>query len=54
MSKVLEGRDKVRHDSLIFRDKYQVDSLEFYNHYLKSMYYEQVNMGKPIESIALR
>ena len=53
MSKVLEERDKAIHDSLISRDKFWLDSLESYNHYMKSMSYEQVNIGKTMESIAL-
>ena len=40
------GRDKEIHDLLISIDKFWVDRMEFCNHYLKSMYYEQINMGK--------
>ena len=54
MQKVLEGRDKTINDSLISKDKLWLDSLDSYNHYLKSMYYEQVSMGKTIGSITLR
>ena len=54
MSNVLEGRDRVIHESLISKDKLWLESLDSYNHYLKSMYYEQINMGKTMESIVVR
>ena len=54
VSKVLEGRDKAIHDSLISRDKFWVENRESCNHYLKSMYYEQINIGKTMESIVVR
>ena len=54
VSKVLEGRDKAIHDSLISRDKFWEDMMESCNHYLKSMYYEQISLGKTMGSIAQR
>ena len=42
------------HDSLISRDKLWLESLYSCNHYLKSMYYEQINMGKTMKSIVVR
>ena len=51
LARMLEVRDKAIQETLVSRDKYCLDS---YNHYLKSMYYEQINMRKTIESIALR
>ena len=51
---MLEGRDKVIQETLVSRDKYWSDSLGSYNHHLKSINYEQINMRKAIESIALR
>ena len=54
VSKVLEGRDKAIHDSLISKDKFGLDSLDSCNHYLKSMYYEQINIGKTMGSMAQR
>ena len=54
MSKVLEERDKEIHDSLISTDKFWVEKMESCNHYLKSIYYEQINMGKTMGSITQR
>ena len=54
MVRVFEGRDKAMHDALISREKLWLDSLDSYNHYLKSMYYEQINLGKTMGSIVLR
>ena len=54
MSKVLEGTDKAIHDSLISTDKFWVEKMESCNHYLKSMYYEQINTGKTMGSVAQR
>ena len=54
MSRVLEGRDKEKHDSMISRDKFWLDCLDSCNHYLEFMYNEQINMGKTMGSIALR
>ena len=42
------------HDALISRDKLWLDSLDSYSNYLKSMYYEQVNLGKTMGSMAQR
>ena len=54
VSKVLKGRDKAIHDSLISKDKFCVEKMESSNHYLKSMYYEQINMGKTLGSMFVR
>ena len=54
MSRVLKERDKAKHDSMISKGKFWLDNLDSWNHYLKSMYFEQVNMGKTLGSIALR
>ena len=53
MMKMIKGRDKTINDSLTCRDKRILDSLDSNNHNLKSLYYEQVNMKKTMESIAL-
>ena len=52
--KIIEGRNKATNDSLTCRDKIILDSLDSCNHNLKSLYYEQVNLRKAMESIALR
>ena len=54
MMKMIEGRDKAINDSLTYRDQRILDSLGSSNDNLKSLYYEQVNMKKTMESIALR
>ena len=54
MVKMIEGRDKAINDSLTFRDQRCLDSLDSYNHNLKCLYCEQVNLRKTMESIALR
>ena len=54
MVKMIEGREKAINDSLTFRDQRCLDSLDSYNHNLKSLYNEQVNLRKTMESIALR
>ena len=54
MSKVLEGTDKAIHDSLISKDKFWVEMMESRSHYLKSMYFEQINMGKTLGSMFIR
>ena len=52
--KMIEGRDKAINDSLTCRDQRFLDSLDSCNHNLTSLYYEQVNLRKTMESIALR
>ena len=54
MSRALKEKDKAKHDSMISRGKFWLDNLDSSNHYLKSIYYEQVNIGKTLGSIALR
>ena len=54
LARMLEGRDKVIKGSLVSRDKFWSDNRGSYNHLLKSLYYEQINIRKSIESIALR
>ena len=54
MARTFEEKDKAMHDALISRDQLWLDSLNSYNNYLKSMYYEQVNMGKTMGSMAQR
>ena len=54
MQKVLEGRDEAMHDSLISKDKFLVDMMESFNHHMKSMYYEQINMGTTLGSKSIR
>ena len=54
MMKMIEGRNKAINHSLTCRDQGILDSLDSYNHNLKSLYYKQVNMKKTMESIALR
>ena len=51
---MLEGGDKAIQETLVSRDKYWSDSLDSFNHHLNSLYFEQINMRKSIESIALR
>ena len=52
LAKMLEGRDKALQDSFVFRDKFWSNHIVSYNHLLKSLYYEQINMKKSRESIA--
>ena len=54
MMKMIKGRDKVINYSFTYKDQGILDSLDSCNHNLKSLYYEQVNMKKTMESIALR
>ena len=47
MMKMIEGIYKAINDSLTCRDQGILDSLDFCNHNLKSLYYDQVNMKRP-------
>ena len=51
---MLEKKDMEIQGKLVSREKYWSYSLDSYNHHLKSTNYEQINMRKSIESIALR
>ena len=54
LARILEGIDKTINDSFVSRNKFWLDRLDSYNHYLKSIYYGQVNMGKTMKSLAIR
>ena len=54
LARIVEMIDKEIHNTLVSKDKFWSDNLNSYNHLLKSMYYEQMNMRKSIKSIALK
>ena len=54
LAKMLEGLYKAIQETLVSKDKDWLDILDSYNHHLNSLYFEQINMRKNIESIALR
>ena len=54
LARILERREKALQESFLSKDKFWSDHMDSYNHLLKSLYYEQINMRKSIKSIALR